>query len=67
MTRFLWVRKLKRLDLVLENVREGKKASLTRLDTSDVLNGCFFLFKAKDDRKPIVVVLLVVNIYCKFV
>lgn len=67
MTRFLWVRKLKRLDLVLENIREGKEASLTRLDASDVLNSCFFLFKAKDDRKPIVVVLLVVNFYCKFV
>lgn len=67
MTRFLWVRKFEWLDLVLKNIREGKKASLTRLDAPDGLNSCFILFNAKDDRKPIMVVLLVLNIYCKFV
>ena len=57
------VLKLKWLDLVLQNVGEGKQPSLSCFDGTNILDWRTVRVAAKDVRKPSVVLLRIV--YCR--
>jgi hypothetical protein len=62
MTRFRCVLEFEWLNLMLEDIRPRQNTALPCVDPPNILNGGAFVFTAKDDLEPIVMVLPIPNV-----